>query len=85
MAPWSHEWSNTMKGIAIYLGVKFEDSRSRCFTFDLSLFYKMADYCRPEEDNDVISCRIVEGFQIVYVLIFKRELLRSKNRVNATV
>ena len=27
--------------------------------FDMSVFYKMADGCRPEEDNDVISCRNV--------------------------
>jgi hypothetical protein len=50
--------------------------------FDLSLFYKMADYCRPEEDNDVISCWNVEGFKIVYVLIFGDSSSRRSTNIS---
>ena len=53
--------------------------------FDMSLFYKMAEGCRPEEDNHVISCRIVEGFQIVYVLIFGDSSSRRSTNISLVV
>jgi hypothetical protein len=37
---------------------------------DMSVFYKMADGCQPEVDNDVITCQMVEGFEIVHILNF---------------
>ena len=30
----------------------------------------MADGCRPEVDNDVISCQMVEGVEVVHILNF---------------
>ena len=50
--------------------------------FDLSLFDKMADYCRPEEENDVISRWNVEGFQIVYVLSFGDSSSRRSTNIS---
>ena len=38
--------------------------------FDMSVFYKMADGCRPEVDNDVISCLMMEVVEIVHILNF---------------
>ena len=48
--------------------------------FDMSVFYKMADGCRPEVENDVISCQEVEDINVVYILIFGEPVSRrSKN------
>ena len=46
----------------------------------MSVFYKMADGCRPEVDNDVISCQMVEGVEIVHILNFGDP---SSNRLGA--
>ena len=38
--------------------------------FDMSVFYKMADGCRPEVDNSVISRQMVEGVEFAHILNF---------------
>ena len=48
--------------------------------FDMLVFYKMAGGCRPEVDNDVISCQMVEGVEIVHLLNFGDP---SSNRLGA--